>query len=92
MVILGYFHISMDSFLFKVLIVDLDNHKFLQRKGDEKTILPKKLHRSLVTALDMAKSGKCCRQKLSPLWYGLLLWRHQWRHEEYTKAFRGDGL
>lgn len=37
--------------------MDLDNHKFLQRVGDEKTILPKKLHRSLVASLDMAKSG-----------------------------------
>lgn len=44
--------------LLQVLIVDLDNHKFVQRMGDEKTILPKKLHRSLLTALDMAKSGE----------------------------------
>jgi len=47
---------SLDDEMEEVLIVDVDNHRFLQRMGDEKSILPKKLHRALSSALEMAKS------------------------------------
>jgi len=42
----------------QVLVVNVDTQKFITATGDENTILPKRLFKALLAALDMARAGE----------------------------------